>query len=136
MNVLKCGDDDGATTGPEDVHEQGVGFEGLAEVGAEMKVDVEHHDVVGAGKELGDVAPHVELAVEFVDNEVQVDVAAHVWVVVVEAVKVGEDQLLGFVIVDVDRDGDGAAVVRGEAAQDLESVVRDERGDGDLLVVE
>jgi len=47
------------------------------EIRADGKIDVEHHDKVGPGKEPRDVPPRVELPVKGIDDEMHVDEAGH-----------------------------------------------------------
>lgn len=51
-----------------------------AEVGAYRKINVQHHDVVRPGVEASDVPPEIELALERIQNEMDVHVFRHVWV--------------------------------------------------------
>jgi hypothetical protein len=79
IHVFKGGYNQGSLTAPKPIEDALVAHDCAPEVGAESKIDVEDHDKVCAGEEAGDVAPGVELAVERVDDKVEVDVEGHEW---------------------------------------------------------
>ena len=103
LRELERRDDKGRSTFPQPRHDRGRAQHPGPKVGADPKVDVEHHDIVGPGKELGDVAPHVELAVKVVDDEVDVDVGGHEGRGGVERFEGFEQLLPAFVVGHVDR---------------------------------
>jgi len=52
-----------------------------------LDLTIEHHKVIGPRKEPGDVAPHVELAIKLVDDNMDVDKLLHIWVGVVHVMQ-------------------------------------------------
>ena len=75
--ILERGNDESRLALPKFVHDDGAAQDRLAEVGAEVEINVEHHDEIRTGEQARDVAPGVELAIERVDDQVDVDVGRH-----------------------------------------------------------
>lgn len=75
----------------------------IPKVGAQVEIDVEHHDVVSAGKELGYVPPHIELAVKGIQDQVNVHIILHVWVACIHLMQLVQHLFLRLVVIHMNR---------------------------------
>jgi hypothetical protein len=66
-----------------------------------MEINIQHHEVFGASKELCYISPHVKLAVKLVDNQMHIDMFSNVRVSFIHGVQIIQNDISLIVVIDV-----------------------------------